>query len=99
MKFFSNAIIALQTLQQARHGLKTQKKKDLTVANIIVLLTSLVFDPFSRLGGNQEPSGFFLSTPASSSESVSLGLGSWCIWSIKKLHISVSWFKINNQWS
>lgn len=76
MKFFSNAIIALQTLQQARHRLKTQKKKDLTVANIIVLLTSLVFDPFSRLGGNQEPSGFFLSTPASSSESVSLGLGS-----------------------
>lgn len=76
MKFFSNAIIALQTLQQARHRLKTQKKKDFTMENIIVLLTSLVFDPFSRLGGNQEPSGFFLSTPASSSESVSLGLGS-----------------------
>lgn len=76
MKFFSNAIIALQTLQQARHRLKTQKKKDFIMENIIVLLTSLVFDPFSRLGGNQEPSGFFLSTPASSSESVSLGLGS-----------------------
>lgn len=76
MKFFSNAIIALQTLQQARHRLKTQQKKDLTMENIIALLTSLVFDPFSRLGGNQEPSGFFLSTPASSSESVSLGLGS-----------------------
>lgn len=57
-------------------GLRHTKKKDLTMENIIVLLTSLVFDPFSRLGGNQEPSGFFLSTPASSSESVSLGLGS-----------------------